>query len=311
MDEKIISTCVNLSSKVIEEVKKVVKGKDQIIELIFLSILAGGHVLLEDIPGVGKTTMALSFSKSLGLGYSRIQFTPDVMPSDITGYNMYDKNTQKFKYVKGAVLSNLFLADEINRTSSKTQSALLEVMEEGFVTVDGVRYPTPAPFIVIATQNPIGYAGTQKLPESQLDRFMICLSMGYPDKENELEILKSKTVKIEQKTVVTENDLLAMKEVSSNIFVHDDVYKYAIFLCTSTRNHPEIKLGISPRGTLAVINLAKAKALFEGRSYVIPDDIKHVFLPCANHRVILKSKTSSATEVLTRILSEVTPPKLI
>lgn len=311
-----VEVSVRAANAVIDEVKKVVKGKDEIVKTVLLTILAGGHILLEDIPGVGKTTMALAFSKAMQLEYNRVQFTPDVMPSDVTGYNIYHKESDQFEYVKGAALCNLFLADEINRTSSKTQSALLEVMEEGRVTVDMKSYDAPKPFTVIATQNPITYAGTQMLPESQLDRFMVRVSMGYPSKESELAILKSKEQKSSGnlRAVLSAEDLQRMQEIAENVYVHDNVYMYCIDLVHATREHPMLELGASPRGTLSLMRLARARALVEGRSYVIPDDILFVFKPCMVHRVVLKSRAhvnaSTVEGVLNEIIGQIPAPRI-
>ena len=245
---------------VIEEVKKVVVGKDICVAKIMASIIAGGNILMDDVPGVGKTTMALAFANAMGLENKRMQFTPDVLPGDITGFTMYDKAMNKFVYRPGAVMCNLFLADEINRTSPKTQSALLEVMEEGHVTVDGVTYPVPEPFIVIATENPIGSAGTQLLPDSQLDRFMVCLKLGYPSIENELDIVKGRT--------------------SANGF--EEIHPVI--------GAAELELGVSPRGTIALTKMAKSWAYISGRDFVIPEDVQMVWKDVVRHRIILNAK---------------------
>lgn len=311
-----IEGSVRAADAVMNEVKKVIKGKDEIVQTALLCILAGGHILLEDIPGVGKTTMALAFSKAMQLQYNRVQFTPDVMPGDVTGYTIYRKESGQFEYVKGAALCNLFLADEINRTSSKTQSALLEVMEEGRVTVDMKTYEAPKPFTVIATQNPITYAGTQMLPESQLDRFMVRLSMGYPDKESELAILKSKESRAADmvRPILSAEDLLHMQGVIESVFVHDAVYMYGVELVHATRSNSMVELGASPRGTLSLVRLAKARALLQGRGYVLPDDMQYVWKPCMTHRIVLKSRArvSSATvdDVLDEIIKSVPVPRI-
>ena len=246
-----------------QEIGKAVIGKDDCIFKVMTAILAGGHILLEDIPGVGKTTMALAFSRAMALKQNRKQFTPDVHPADITGYSMYQKETGKIVYQPGAAMCNLLLADEINRTSPKTQAALLEVMEEGRVTVDGVSKPVPSPFIVLATENPIGSAGTQMLPESQVDRFMICMTMGYPDMDAEIAIVKGKVLRdplAEVRGVMTAADLTAMQQTVDGIYVHDVLYQYIGRLVQATRNHPLIELGLSPRGTIAITQMAKARA---------------------------------------------------
>ena len=299
---------LQLSQKVIAEVKKVIIGKDETIIKVLLSILAGGHILLEDIPGVGKTTLALALSKALSLDYKRLQFTPDVLPTDVTGFTIYNKATSDFEYKQGAAMTNLFLADEINRTSSKTQSALLEVMEEGKVTVDGTTYPMPDPYIVIATQNPIGSIGTQSLPESQMDRFIVRLSMGYPSVKNEVEMLKSKQNQISidaVDSVVTAGELSEAKRVVENIYVADEIFEYIVRLSDATRKNPYIKLGLSPRGTIALLKMSKATALLKGRDYVTPDDVSFVFKDVSAHRIILASKARLSNQDLDAVLKSI------
>lgn len=267
---------VENARRVMEEVKKVIVGKDECVEKIMTGILAQGHILIEDIPGVGKTTFALAFAKAMNLKQNRVQFTPDVLPTDITGFTTYNKRTDSFAYQPGAAMCNLLLADEINRTSPKTQSALLEVMEEGNVTVDGVTREVPTPFIVIATENPIGSAGTQMLPESQLDRFIICISMGYPDMQDEINIIKDRRQENPLDNVVPAimaQELVNMQKEASEIFVHDEVYKYIVRLVTATRKSEMLDLGISPRGTLALSKMVQARAYLQKRDYVIPEDV--------------------------------------
>ena len=299
-----------------KEIAKAVVGKDQVTEKVLTAILAGGHILLEDIPGVGKTTLALAFSRTMGLDFQRIQFTPDVVPSDITGFTMYEKE-KGFHYCPGAVMCNFFLADEINRTSSKTQSALLEAMQEGKVTVDGETHPLPEPLVVMATQNPLGTAGTQMLPEAQLDRFMIKLSMGYPDFEAQVNILKDREVQdpldsIEN--VVSREAVLRMKKEARAVYVDDKIYRYITSLAEATRNHEYIRLGISPRGALALCAMAKAGAYIKGRDYVVPEDVKEVFPDVCRHRIMLLPKAAlaetSAEKILEEILEHVRAPKL-
>lgn len=303
--------------EIIEEVKKAVIGKDKIIIKILLAILAKGHILIEDIPGVGKTTMALAFSKSLSLDYNRVQFTPDVLPTDVTGFTVYNKHTGNFEFKPGASMCNLLLADEINRTSSKTQSALLEIMEESRVTVDGITHELPKPFIVMATQNPIGSVGTQELPESQLDRFMIKISMGYPDLESEIEILKVKSNynPLEYITQIADAEtLVSLQKVAENIYVDDKIYAYVARLAEATRNHPMIKLGISTRGALALMAVSKSTALLKGREYVIPDDIAYMYKDVFAHRLILSSNAKindlTAEQILDDIFKSVKHPVL-
>ena len=298
----------------VDEVKKAVTGKDDCIYKAFAAILAGGHILIEDVPGVGKTTLAMAFSKALSLENHRMQFTPDVMPADILGFNMFQKETGQFVYYPGAIMCNLFLADEINRTSPKTQSALLEVMEEGRVTIDSETREVPNPFIVIATQNPKGSSGTQLLPESQLDRFMICMSMGYPELKDEVEILKGKSTSSVQQVrpVLQMEQLLLMKERVEEVYVSDRLYAYVAALSQATREHQYIELGLSPRGSIACVRMIKAWAYLKGRDYVLPEDVAEIFLDVAKHRIVLNTKARvarvSAAGVLQEILAKVKQP---
>lgn len=298
---------MNNSDAIINEVKKVIHGKDDIIKMTLAAILAGGHVLLEDIPGVGKTTLATSFAKSLSMDYKRMQFTPDVLPSDLIGFNMYDKAKEEFRFHEGAVYTNLFLADEINRTSPKTQSALLEVMEEGKATVESVTRTLPKPFFVIATQNPFGSSGTQKLPESQLDRFLICLSIGYPDSYNAVMILKGDSSKnIENvNSIVNCNSLLEMQNEVENIHVDESLYDYIVALTEETRRADVFDLGLSPRGSIALLKMSKANAYINNRDYVTPDDVKAVFMAVSGHRVKLSGKSKASGLSLNLALSQV------
>lgn len=311
-----MSQYIETVSTVLNEVKKVVKGKDDIIQKVLIAILAKGHILIEDIPGVGKTTLAMAFSKALALEHRRMQFTPDVLPTDVVGFTILNQK-QQFEYKPGAILCNLFLADEINRTSSKTQSALLEVMEEGRVTVDGITREVPKPFIVIATQNPIGSIGTQMLPESQLDRFMVKLTMGYPDIQDEISILKGKQnnnpIESVQKIIEAEQ-ILIMQEQAEAVFVHDRIYEYLASLVLATRTHDFIQLGMSPRGTIALTAMAKARAFVQGREFLLPEDIKAVFTDVAGHRLVLspKARISHVTleQILIDIMRQVPAPKV-
>ena len=276
-------------------IRTAIHGKDDVIDMVMCAVFAKGHILLEDIPGVGKTTLVTALAKVMDLDYKRMQFTPDVLPSDVSGFTMFDKTTNQFTFKEGAVYTNLFLADEINRTSPKTQSALLEVMEEGHATVDGVTRYLPKPFMVIATQNPIGASGTQKLPESQLDRFMVRLSMGYPSHESAVTILKGDSHKtIEQmERVISKDEILAFQEEVENTKIKESLYDYAVSLTEATRNTDTFALGLSPRGSIALIKMAKAHAFLEGRDFVIPEDFKAVFYPIANHRIILSTKSKA------------------
>ena len=283
----------NKTEQIITELKKAIVGKDEILKKVYMAILAGGHVLLEDVPGVGKTTLALAFSKALGLDYKRIQFTSDSVPSDITGFSVFDKSQNKFVYQKGAAMTNLLLADEINRTSSKTQSALLETMEEHQVTVDGITHPLPSPFIVLATQIPVGSAGTQMLPPSQMDRFMIKLEMGYPDFKSQVNILKDRHNENpldSVQSVVTANDITELQKNVQNIHTDDEIYEYVTRLAEYSRNLETTELGISPRGALSVCRMAKAHAFVNGRDYVVPDDIRAIFCDVCAHRIIITQR---------------------
>ena len=285
------------AASVLREVRKAVVGKDAVLAQVLLAILARGHILLEDIPGVGKTTMALAFSKALSLKYNRVQFTPDVMPSDITGFSMLNKATGKMEYQPGAVLCNLFLADELNRATSRTQSALLEAMEEGQVTVDGVSHPVPQPFVVIATQNPAGASGTQPLPDSQLDRFMVRLSMGYPAPEEEMELLRRKqqgnNPLLQVERAATLEELEEMRRAVDQVHIGEKVAQYIVTLIATTRRHPLILQGASPRATLALAAMGRAAAFVQGRDFVIPEDISAVFRDTVAHRLILSPRVES------------------
>jgi MoxR-like ATPase len=303
------------SGLIVQEVKKAFMGKDDVIARVLTAIYAGGHVLLEDCPGVGKTTLALAFSRALALDFKRIQFTTDTLPSDITGFTMYNRQTDKFEYREGAVQCNLLLADEINRTSPKTQSALLEAMEERSVTVDGETHPLPNPFICIATQNPVGAAGTQALPESQLDRFMVRLSIGYPSSEDQVNILKAKKYAdpLDQiRPLVTAEHICEVQNYLSALRISDELLYYITHLCEATRTNQMVDLGISPRGVLALTQMAKAQAVLKGRSFVVPEDVQDVFIDVCAHRLILKpqARVQGITEqsVLEGILKEVYPP---
>ena len=300
---------------ILHEVRKAIVGKDAVLEKILMTILSGGHVLLDDVPGTGKTTTALAFSRALGLQYGRIQFTPDVLPSDIVGFSLYRRDTGAFTYQPGAVMTNLLLADEINRTSSKTQSALLEVMEERQVTVDGVTHPLPDPFVVIATQNPAGSAGTQLLPQAQLDRFMVRLAMGYPDFASQVNILRDRhdgDPLDAVSTVSSAEALLAMQAQARAVHTADDLLAYITRLAEASRSHPLVTLGVSPRGALAVCRMCRSRAFMAGRDYVLPDDVADVFADVCAHRLILSPKAritgASAADVLTELLETVPRP---
>ncbi len=299
-----------------QEISKVLRGKDDEIDMILCAMLAGGHILLEDIPGVGKTTLAVALSRSMSLSYRRMQFTPDVLPSDILGFSLLDQKTGDFTYRPGAIFTNLFLADEINRTSPKTQSALLEVMEEGSVSVDGVTRALDKPFFVIATQNPIGASGTQKLPDSQLDRFFIRLSLGYPDHKAATEILMGRSSQSmdDVQVVMSGDEILQMQKEADAIFVKEELLEYIVSLTEKTRGYEYLAQGISPRGSIAILKLAKAYAYYMDRTFLAPDDIHAVFYAVCNHRLILNTKAKAAglgpREILNQILSQVPIPRI-
>ena len=305
------------AQQILSQIRKVVVGKDTTLLWVLAAILARGHILLEDIPGVGKTTMALAFSRVLDLQYSRMQFTPDVLPSDVTGYTVMDPATGKMQYQPGAVLCNLFLADELNRATSRTQSALLEAMEEGQVTVDGVSHPLPNPFVVIATQNPIGAAGTQLLPDSQMDRFMVRLSLGYPSPRDEVNMVLNRQggdPLAQAQTLMSREDLVALQQAVEETYVSESVVNYIVDLICATRNHSKILRGASPRATLAVTAMAKAVARLRGRDYVIPGDVREVFVHTIAHRLLLtpltQAQNETPEEILRQILETVPAPKL-
>ena len=304
-------------SQIVGEVKKVIVGKDRTLLWVLTAILAKGHILLEDVPGVGKTTMALAFSKALGLDYGRVQFTPDVLPSDITGYSVYQKETGQMIYQPGAVLTNVFLADELNRATSRTQSALLEAMEEGQVTVDGTTYPLPQPFFVMATQNPTGASGTQLLPDSQMDRFCIRLSIGYPAAKDECSLVlnRQKGNPLDQvQQVVTKEELCRLQKQVEMVYIKPEVVEYLVSLVSATRNHPMIARGASPRATLSVASMAKAVAMLKGRDYVTPDDVQTVFVDTVAHRLLLapeaEARQVTETKILQDIVRKLPPPRL-
>ncbi|MCQ2421581.1 MAG: MoxR family ATPase [Lachnospiraceae bacterium] len=296
------------------EIKKNIKGKDSVIYNVLCTMLAGGHILLEDVPGVGKTTLALAFSEAMALSYKRVQFTPDVMPSDITGFSMYNNQTKQFEYHQGAAICNLLLADEINRTSPKTQSALLELMEEGKVTVDGITHTLPKPFFVIATENPFGSAGTQRLPESQMDRFMVRLSMGYPNHEASVDILKSDSVFEKISAIVNNEGFLYMQQKAQEIYVDESVYEFIVNVAESTRNSEYIQLGISPRGMKALLRMSKAYAYMLSESYVSIEDVIANIPAVLSHRIVLNSKAKAkdidVNTVLQKIINDVQAPKI-
>ena len=305
------------AQQIMGEVRKAVVGKDRVLLWSLATILARGHILLEDIPGVGKTTLALAFSRALGLTYGRVQFTPDVLPSDVTGYSVYNKETGAMTYQPGAVLCNLFLADELNRATSRTQSALLEAMEEGQVTVDGQTHPIPQPFTVIATQNPVGAAGTQLLPDSQMDRFTIRLSMGYPSPKDERDMILRRqegNPLLQIRPVLSLGQLTELQDQAAGVYIQAELVDYVVRLAGATRSHPAILRGASPRATLSGTAMAKSIAFLNGRDYVIPSDIQTVFCETVAHRLLLEpsaeARGRTARDILEEILKAAAAPKV-
>jgi len=304
-----------LPFKIINNIEKAIIGKREVLELVVISLLANGHVLIEDVPGIGKTSIVSALSKSIGLNFKRIQFTPDILPSDITGFSMYNKHTGDFEFKPGSIMSNIILADEINRTSPKTQASMLEVMEERQVTVDGTTYKLPSPFMVLATQNPVEYLGTYPLPEAQLDRFLMKISIGYPTQKEEIEILKiykeTNPLKNLEK-VISGNDIVKMQQLVKAIKVNDVIYEYIVNIISKTRFHRYVSLGCSPRASLLLAKAAQAKAFIEKRDFVTPDDIKYLAIPVLAHRLILKQgeqlKNTNPAEVIEDILKMVKVP---
>lgn len=301
--------------RVIDNVESVVVGKREEIILSLTALLAKGHVLIEDVPGVGKTMMVRAIARSLGADYRRIQFTPDLLPSDVTGVSIYNQKTQTFEFRPGPVMGNIVLADEINRTSPKTQAALLEALEEGSVTVDGKTRPLEEVFFVMATQNPIEYGGTYPLPEAQLDRFLLKLEMGYPDYQEELDVLN----RVEKnhpihglEHVISMEDILVMQEQVTDVRVEELIKKYIVAIVNETRTHRDVRLGVSPRGSIALMKAAQAYAYLKGREYVIPDDVKYLAPYILSHRVILRSdfqlSNKKGRDVIGDILSTLKVP---
>ena len=306
---------IEQSEHIICEVGKAFMGKDDIVRKVLMTIYAGGHILLEDCPGVGKTTLAMAFSKVLGLRFKRIQFTTDTLPSDITGFTVFNQQTGEFEYREGAANCQLLLADEINRTSAKTQSALLEVMEERSVTVDGQTHQLDAPFLCIATQNPAGAAGTQPLPDSQLDRFMVRLPIGYPSREDQIHIVQAQRLQnpLDDLSPVTDaTSLIEVQQYLGTVHASDSVLGYAVDLCQATRELPLVELGVSPRGVGALVRMSRAHALLEQRDYVVPEDVQAVFSDVCAHRLVLRPQARvegvTSQDLLTEVLHQVPPP---
>jgi MoxR-like ATPase len=317
MEKLEVEKAHKLINKIISEVEKAVIGKREVLELVALALLTDSHVLIEDYPGLAKTLMAKSFASALGLEFKRIQFTSDLLPSDIIGSFVFNRETSKFEFRKGPIFANVILADEINRAPPRTQSALLECMQERQVTVENETFKLSKPFIVLATQNPIEYEGTYPLPEAQLDRFIMKISIGYPSFKDEVAILtsrierKSDEVKIEK--VASAKDVLYLQEMVENVYVSDEIKEYIVRIVTATRKAPEVEVGASVRGSLALLKLSRARALMQGRDFVIPDDVKYVAIPALRHRLILKPefwlKGIKPDHILEKILKEVPVPK--
>ena len=291
-----------------ENLKKVIIGKDDVLENVLIALLAQGHLLIEDVPGVGKTTLVKALAKSMDLSYKRVQFTPDLMPSDIVGINIYDKNTSTFSFIKGPIFNQVFLADEINRTSPKTQSSLLQAMEEGEISTEDNHFILEKPFMVLATQNPLEYQGTFPLPEAQLDRFLMRLSLGYPDKNHEIEILQNhKSIKNMDlvEAVVSQEDILEMQNMVDSIIVHKDILHYIVNISNASRFHRDLQLGASPRASIDLLRVSKARAFLKNRNYVIPDDVKEMVIPVLGHRVILSSEARIERKNSKDVLDEI------
>jgi MoxR-like ATPase len=294
--------------KIVENMSRVIVGKEGPARLMVIALASSGHVLIEDVPGIGKTTMANTMAKSVGLSFNRIQFTPDILPSDITGFTIFNQKTGEFEYRSGNIMSNVILADEINRTSPKTQASMLEVMEEKQVTVDGKTYSVPNPFMVIATQNPVEYMGTYPLPEAQMDRFMMKISMGYPSRSEEVEILykfqKSSPIR-ELTPVVTSEELLDLQQQVREVRMDQSLAGYIVDLITATRRHEHVMLGCSPRASISLFRASQAAALYEGRDYVIPEDIRDLAVPVLSHRLVLKQEAKIKRITNESIISEI------
>jgi MoxR-like ATPase len=305
----------DLTEALASEVEKVVVGKHSEVVLLITALLAGGHVLIEDVPGVGKTTLAAALARAAGLQFRRAQFTPDVMASDITGFNIYNRRTERFEFREGLVMTNILLADEINRASPKTQSSLLEAMEEARVTVDGVTYDVPDPFMVIATQNPAGFVGTYPLPEAQIDRFSLKISMGYPTLEEEIAIIDSRRTEnpIDSvKPVTSVKAVQTLRTIVSNVHIDPEVSKYIVLLVSATRRHEKLALGASPRASLALMRISQAYAFMHRRDYVLPEDVAAVFRSTIAHRLMLKQEAKlerlTADDILVEILRRTDAP---
>ncbi|MBQ2388800.1 MAG: MoxR family ATPase [Clostridia bacterium] len=294
--------------KIIKNVENVIVGKRDAIELVITALISNGHILLEDVPGVGKTRLIAAVARSIDGSFKRIQFTADVLPSDVTGFSVYNQKSGEFEFKNGAIMSQFVLADEINRTSPKTQAALLEAMEEKQVSVDGVTYKMPQPFMVMATQNPIEFMGTFPLPEAQLDRFLIKISVGYPDAESERNVLSMHQMDDpfeSLQAVATPEDIINIQNEVKKVFVHENLEKYIVSIVSATRNHPSVRLGASPRASLALYRTAQATAYINGRDFVIPDDIQKMVIPVMAHRIILSQETKFSNTTADDVLNEI------
>ena len=308
----------NKAIKLLDNLKKVILGKDEVLELVLITLLAEGHLLLEDAPGVGKTTLVKALAKSIDLSYKRIQFTPDLMPSDIIGTNIYDRKSGTFTFKKGPIFNQIFLADEINRTSPKTQSSLLQAMEEKEISTEDNHYILEKPFMVLATQNPLEYQGTFPLPEAQLDRFLMCLSIGYPEKDAEINILKEyNSIKdmANIKPVLNQEDILEMQSMVEKINVHNDILNYIVNISNATRSYKDLSLGASPRASIDLLKASKARAFVSGRDYAIPDDVKQMVKPVLAHRLILtpeaRIERKSIDDILKGVLNSIFIPVML
>lgn len=306
---------LELMKKIVSNMELAIVGKKESIELAVAALACGGHVLIEDVPGVGKTSLVFSLAKSISATFKRIQFTPDIMPSDITGFSIYNQKIGDFEFKPGAVMSNIILADEINRTSPKSQASLLEVMEENQVTVDGNTMKLPQPFMVLATQNPVEYLGTYPLPEAQIDRFLIKISLGYPSKEDEREILNRYKIKnplSKLEAVASPEEVLELQKSIREVHVDGSIYNYIVDITSKTRYNSSVELGASPRGSLALLRVSQAWALYSGRDYVIPEDVRKVAVPVLSHRIILKQdaklRRMSVEDVISEALQSVKVP---
>ena len=310
-----MASLAEIGNRITENVEKVIVGKHREVQFVLVAMLCRGHVLIEDVPGVGKTVLAKSFARSIGSSFSRIQFTPDLLPSDITGVSVYSPKTREFEFRAGPIMAQIVLTDEINRATPKTQSALLEAMEERQITVDETTYPMPDPFLVLATQNPIEYEGTFPLPEAQLDRFLMRISLGHPSPEEEIQIMDAQQHRHPIETleqVVTMEELQEAQRAAREVYVDPVIKQYIVSIVSATRHHPDIYLGASPRGSLGLANTARALAALEGRDYVLPDDIKRLAVPVLAHRVIVspaaRIRDVDTRDVVQEVLSQTSVP---